>query len=68
MSPTEIQLYEFLKKAGEVPTSSIPRRLMGALPRLTRKGFIEVYKRRTVLWSAKKTKFVRVKMLNKTIK
>ena len=68
MSPTEIQLYEYLKKAGEVSTSNIPRRLMGALPNLIRKGLVEVYKKQTILWSAKKTKFVRVKTLEATVK
>ncbi|MCD6088126.1 hypothetical protein J7K07_00180 [Candidatus Bathyarchaeota archaeon] len=68
MSPTEIQLYEYLRKAGEVPTSNIPRRLTGALPSLIRKGLVEVYKKQTILWSAKKTKFVRVKMLEATVK
>ena len=61
MSPSERQLYEYIKRAEEIMVSNIPPRMMGALPHLIRKGLVEVYKKQTVPWSSKKKKFVRVR-------
>ena len=60
MSPSERQLYEYIKRVEEIMVSNIPSRMMGALPHLIRKGLVEVYKKQTVPWSPKKKKFVRV--------
>jgi len=60
MSPSERQLYEYIKRAEEIMVSNIPSRMMGALPNLIRKGLVEVYKKQTVPWSPKKKKFVRI--------
>lgn len=57
----EREVYEFIKKRGEIKTSDIPPKMGGAIPNLIRKGLIEVYKRETSLWRSKKSKFVRVK-------
>jgi len=61
LSPSERNLYEFIRKSGEVMTTNLPPRMMGALPHLIRKGLIEVYKKPTTIWSSKKRKFVRAK-------
>jgi len=61
LTPTERNLYEFIKKSGEVMTSNLPSKMMGALPQLIRKGIVEVYKKQTTPWSTKKKKFVRIK-------
>lgn len=63
MAPSERYLYEFIKKSGEVMTSNLPPRMMGALPQLVKKGLVEIYKKPTALWSTKKKKFVRAKVL-----
>ena len=57
----EREVYEFIKKRGEIKTSDIPPKMGGAIPNLIRKGLIEIYKRETSLWRSKKSKFVRVK-------
>lgn len=57
----EKEVYEFVKKRGEIKTSDIPPKMGGAIPNLIRKGLIEVYKKETSLWRSKKSKFVRVK-------
>jgi len=61
LTPTEKNLYEFIRKSGEVMTSNLPPKMMGALPQLIRKGLVEIYKKQTTPWSTKKKKFVRVK-------
>ena len=58
LSPSERELYEFIRRRGEVMTSDLPPRMMGALPRLIRRGLVAVYKKRTMPWSGKKRKFV----------
>jgi len=61
LSSSERNLYEFIKKSGEVMTTNLPPKMMGALPRLVRKGLVEIYKKPTTIWSNKKKKFVRAK-------
>jgi len=61
MAPSERRLYEFIKRSGEVMTTNLPPKMMGALPQLIKKGLIEVYKKPTTIWSDKKRKFVRAK-------
>jgi len=61
LTPLEMRLYELIKKSGEVMTSNLPPKMMGALPHLVKKGLVEIYKRPTTPWSNKKKKFVRVK-------
>jgi len=61
LTPLEMRLYELIKRAGEVMTSNLPPKMMGALPRLAEKGLVEIYKRPTTPWSNKKKKFVRAK-------
>jgi len=57
----ERRVYEFIKGSGELLTTNVPSRMRGAVPNLVDKGLVEVYKRRTSLWSSKKRKFLRVK-------
>ena len=61
LTPSERSLYEFIKKSGEVMTTNLPPKMMGALPRLVKKGLVEIYKKPTTIWSNKKKKFVRAK-------
>ena len=58
----EHEVYEFIKRHGEVMTVNIPPKMRGAIPSLVRKGLVEVYKRYTNPFaSSGKKKFVRVK-------
>ena len=62
------KLSEFEKKVcghieaqGEILTSSLPIRMSGAIPDLKNKRVVEVFKKRTSMWTEKKRKFVKVK-------
>lgn len=57
----ERKVYEFIRRSGELLTTNIPLKMRGAVPNLVGKGLVEVYKRRTSLWSSKKRKFLRAK-------
>lgn len=57
----EREVYGFVKKRGEMLTSNMPLRMMGAIPNLKNKGLVEVIKRRTSPWNPKKRKFVKVR-------
>lgn len=61
LSPLEREVYELIRRSGEILTRNVPSKMRGAVPNLINKGLIEVYKRRTSPWSQKKTKFLRVK-------
>jgi len=61
LTPLEMRLYELIKKSGEVMTTNLPPKMMGALPQLAKKGLVEIYKRPTTPWTNKKKKFVRAK-------
>jgi len=54
----EREVYELIKRSGEIMTIDVPDKLRGAIPNLVNKGLVEVYKRRTSRWSQKKTKFL----------
>lgn len=57
----ENEVYELIKRSGEMLTTSVPDKMRGAIPNLANKGLVDVYKRRTSLWSEKKSKFLRAK-------
>lgn len=61
LAPSERDLYEFIRRHGEVMTSNLPPKMMGALPRLIKRGLVVIYKKPTMPWSEKKRKFVAVK-------
>lgn len=61
----EKEVYSFIKERGEVLTSNMPPKMMGAVPHLKNRGLVEVYKKLTTHWGSKKRKFVRVKELSK---
>ncbi len=61
LTDVEKEVYSFLKKRGEVLTSNIPMKMMGAVPNLKNKGLVEIIKRQTSPWGSKKRKFVKVK-------
>jgi hypothetical protein len=56
----EMKVYMFIKKHGELLTTNIPPKMMGAIPSLKNKGLIEVFKHRTSIWNSKKRKRVRI--------
>lgn len=61
LTDLESKAYSFIKRRGEVLTTSIPTRMMGVIPTLRNKGLVEVFKKRTSEWSLKKRKFVKLK-------
>jgi hypothetical protein len=61
LTPFEREVYELIKKSGELLTTDVPARMRGAVPRLINKGLVEAFKRRTSPWTSKKRKFLRSK-------
>ena len=59
LSPIEREVYDFIKRSGEVITTQIPSRKAGAIPNLVKKGLVEIFKRSLSPWKPKKKKFVR---------
>jgi hypothetical protein len=57
----EKDVYDFIRKRGELLTTDIPARMMGAIPNLKNKGLLKVFKKGTSPWSSKKRKFVKAK-------
>jgi len=55
----EREVYGFIRERGEVLTSEIPPRMMGAVPNLKNRGLVEVYRRPTTRWASKKRTFIR---------
>ncbi|NIR88112.1 hypothetical protein GWO13_11445 [Candidatus Bathyarchaeota archaeon] len=60
MTDFEKRVYSFIKERGEVLTSNMPPRMMGAVPNLKNMGLVKIYKKRLSPWTSKKRKFVRV--------
>lgn len=56
----EKEVHRFIKERGELLTSNIPQKMMGAVPHLKNRRLVEVYKKLTTPWGSKKRKFVRV--------
>ena len=65
LGPVEREVYDFIKRSGEVITKHIPQGKAGAIPSLVNKGLLEVVKRSLSPWSRKKIKFVKVVDNNK---
>jgi len=61
MTEFEKEIYDFIRKHGEMLTSDIPTRLSGAIPNMKNKGVIEIFRRQTSRWAPKKRKFVRIR-------
>jgi hypothetical protein len=61
LTPLEKEVFELIKRTGEIMTTSVPSRIRGVIPSLVNKDLIEVVKRRTSQWKSKKKKFLRVK-------
>jgi predicted flap endonuclease-1-like 5' DNA nuclease len=60
LGPVEKEVYELIKRTGEIMTVQIPATKAGAIPSLVNKGLIELVKRRASTWKEKKAKFVKV--------
>lgn len=54
----EEKIYQFFLERREVSLSDVPKRMMGAIPKLNRMGFIEIVKKTASPWSKKKRKFI----------
>jgi len=61
LTPLEREVFELIKRTGEIMTMNVPSRMRGVIPSLVNKDLIEVVKRRTSPWRPKKKKFLRVK-------
>ncbi len=61
LTDVEREVYELILRAGDIMAKAIPFKLAGAVPRLVRKGLVEVYKRPASSNSRKKQKFLRAK-------
>jgi predicted flap endonuclease-1-like 5' DNA nuclease len=61
LGPVEKEVYELIKRTGEIMTVQIPATKVGAIPSLVNKGLIEVFKRRASPWKEKKAKFVKLR-------
>jgi len=60
----EMEVYRFIKRHGEILTSGLPTRIMGAVPNLKQKGLVEIIKRSLSPFRSKKRKFVKAKVAN----
>jgi predicted flap endonuclease-1-like 5' DNA nuclease len=60
LGPIEKEIYELIKRTGEIMTVQIPSGKAGAIPSLIDKGLIEVFKRKTSPWKESKNKFVKL--------
>ena len=60
----EIEVYRFIKRNGEMLTTVLPKRMMGAIPKLKQKGLVEITKRSLSPFRPKKKKFVKAKASN----
>jgi hypothetical protein len=60
----EMEVYRFIKRNGEMLTTVLPTRMMGAVPNLKQKGLVEITKRSLSPFRPKKKKFVKAKASN----
>ncbi len=58
LSPAERRVYEMVCQ-GDVMCKDVPRMDSGAIPSLTNKGLVEVYKRRVSPFRDKRHKYIR---------
>jgi len=61
LSVIEKKTYKFIKDAGEVQTTNLPKRMWGAIPNLKNMGLVEVFKKYTSYFRSKKKKFAKIK-------
>ena len=61
LTPLEKEVYELIKKSGELLTTDVPPKKRGVVPHLINKGLVIIYKKPTSPWSQKKRKFLRAK-------
>lgn len=61
LTELEREVYELIKRAGELMTKDVPIKKAGVIPSLVHKGMVEVYKRSVSFMGGKKHKFLRVK-------
>ena len=54
----EKKVYDFIKVAGELQVSNIPKMMWGAIPNLKNAGLVKTYKKPTAPWASKKHTFV----------
>ncbi|OYT50029.1 hypothetical protein B6U79_00555 [Candidatus Bathyarchaeota archaeon ex4484_231] len=59
LTAVEKEVYDLIRRSGEVLTTEVPAKMRGAIPHLIRKRLVEVYKKPTNPWTSKKRKFLR---------
>lgn len=61
LTQIELEVYELIRRAGDLMTRDVPFKKAGVIPSLVRKGLVEVYKKPVSPMSNRKLKFLRVK-------
>ena len=61
LTGVEREVYELIRRAGEIMTKDVPFKKAGVIPSLVRMGLVEVYRKPVSPMSDKKLKFLRVK-------
>jgi len=61
LSVIEKKTYDFIKDAGEIQTTNLPKRMWGAIPNLKNRELVEVFKKYTSYFRSRKKKFVKIK-------
>jgi hypothetical protein len=61
LSAMEKKTYNYIKDAGEIQTTNLPKQMWGAIPNLKNMGLVEVFKKYTSYFKSRKKKFVKIK-------
>lgn len=61
LSAMEKKTYNYIKDAGEIQTTNLPKQMWGAIPNLKNVGLVEVIKKYTSYFKSRKKKFVKIK-------
>ena len=60
LTSIEKEVYELIRRAGEIMTHQIPPKKAGAIPNLVNKGLVEVFKKRLSPFRNKKIKYAKI--------
>jgi hypothetical protein len=61
LTDIEEEVYQLIKRAGELRAKDVPFKKAGVIPSLVKKGLVEVYKKPSAPGGRKKCKFLRCK-------
>ncbi len=62
LTKVERDVYELIRRAGEIMAKDVPLKKAGVIPSLVRKELVEVFKKPASSMSRKKHKFLRIKV------